>query len=347
MEKRVRRPEGGTALSACVQRTEEIEPEILAAAVRGDDEAFVSVMRHYDRRLRIVAYHVVGNRQLMDDVLQEVTLRAYRSLSRFRGDSSLGTWLCRITYRASCDALARADRLYPMPPDELPEPRDAEPDPAEALAMRAALTDALAALPPEQRLAVLLVDREGYDYATTAEILGVPVRDTGLATLGGAGEAAQLPQRVTGLGGDVMDEFRDRELGELLETVTEPDHGPDYWDQMRAHVAEEAAERRRPGLARRIHAALATRRLRVALVAATVVAAVAAAVLIGLPRTPGPETVSAAVVLERALRTVSSGRTWQADAVIKAADWNRSAARVPLRRHAVPLRAEAPTGATC
>ena len=84
--KRVRRPEGGAALSACVQGTEEIEPDVLAAALRGDDEAFVSVMRHYDRRLRLVAYHVVGNRQLMDDVLQEVTLRAYRSLSGFRGD---------------------------------------------------------------------------------------------------------------------------------------------------------------------------------------------------------------------------------------------------------------------
>jgi RNA polymerase sigma-70 factor (ECF subfamily) len=172
--KRVRRPEGGTALSAGDQRTEEIEPGILAAAVRGDDEAFVSVMRHYDRRLRIVAYHVVGNRQLMDDVLQEVTLRAYRSLSRFRGDASVGTWLCRITYRAACDALARTDRLYPVAPDELPEPRDCGPDLAETLATRAALADAFAALPPEQRLAVLLVDREGYDYATTAEILGVP-----------------------------------------------------------------------------------------------------------------------------------------------------------------------------
>ena len=50
----------------------------------------------------------------------------------------------------------------------------AEPDPAEALATRTALADAFAALPPEQRLAVLLVDREGYDYATTAEILDVP-----------------------------------------------------------------------------------------------------------------------------------------------------------------------------
>ena len=172
---RVRRPEGGTALSACVPRTEEVDPDVLAAAVRGDDEAFVDVMRHYDRRLRIVAFHVLGSRQLMDDVLQEVTLRVYRSLPGFRGDSSLGTWLCRITYRACCDAVARADRLYPVPPQDLPEPEDREPDPADTLALRAALTDAFATLPPEQRLAVLLVDREGYDYATTAAILGVPM----------------------------------------------------------------------------------------------------------------------------------------------------------------------------
>jgi RNA polymerase sigma-70 factor, ECF subfamily len=172
---RYRRPEGGTALSACVQRTEEVDPDVLAAAMRGDDEAFVDVMRHYDRRLRIVAYHVLGDRQLMDDVLQEVTLRVYRSLLRFRGESSLGTWLCRITYRACCDAIARADRLCPLPPEDLPEPPDCEPDPADVLATRAALADAFAALPAEQRLAVLLVDREGYDYATTAAVLGVPM----------------------------------------------------------------------------------------------------------------------------------------------------------------------------
>ena len=170
-----RRPEGVTALSASVQRTEEVDPDVLAAAVRGDDEAFIRVMRHYDRRLRIVAFHVLGSCQLMDDVLQEVTLRVYRSLPRFRGESSLGTWLCRITYRACCDAIARADRLYPLPLEDLPEPRDYEPDPADVLATQAALADAFAALPPEQRLAVLLVDREGYDYATTAAILGVPM----------------------------------------------------------------------------------------------------------------------------------------------------------------------------
>jgi RNA polymerase sigma-70 factor (ECF subfamily) len=160
---------------ASAERTHEVDPGVLAAAQHGDDEAFVDIMRHYDRQLRIVAFHVLNDRQLMDDVLQDVTLRVYRSLARFRGESSLGTWLCHVTYHACCDAMARAGRLQPMSPDELPDLPDPAPDPAETLATRTALADAFAALPPEQRLAVLLVDREGYDYTTTATILGVPM----------------------------------------------------------------------------------------------------------------------------------------------------------------------------
>ena len=173
--KRLRRPGGGVALPALAQRTEEVDPGVLAAAQHGDDEAFVNVMRHYDRRLRIVAFHVLNDRQLMDDVLQDVTLRVYRSLARFRGESSLGTWLCHITYHACCDAMTRAGRLHPLPPEELPDPPDPTPDLADTLATRTALAEAFAALPPEQRLAVLLVDREGYDYTTTATVLGIPM----------------------------------------------------------------------------------------------------------------------------------------------------------------------------
>jgi hypothetical protein len=94
---------------------------------------------------------------------------------------------------------------------------------------------------------------------------------------------------------------------------------------MRAQIAEAAAERQpRAGLGRRLRAALGTRRLRVAVAAATLAAVAAAAVLFGLPRVPGPETVNAAEVLKRALSAYSSGRTWQADVVLKGADWNRS-----------------------
>jgi RNA polymerase sigma-70 factor (ECF subfamily) len=172
---RLMRPEGGAAVPAQAERTGDVDPRVLAAAQHGDGEAFVGLMRHYDRRLRVVAFHVLQDRELMDDVLQEVTIRVYRSLARFRGESSLGTWLCRITYRACCDAMTRAARSRALPLEQLPDPPDPAPDPADALATRTALAEAFAALPPEQRLAVLLVDREGYDYATTAAILGVPM----------------------------------------------------------------------------------------------------------------------------------------------------------------------------
>ena len=138
-----------------------------------------------------------------------------------------------------------------------------------------------------------------------------------------------------------MDEFRDTELGKQLEVLVEPDHGPDYWDRMRAHVAEEAAGRRqRPAFARRVRAALGRRRLRVVIVAAALVAAVAAAILTGLPRTPGPEAVSAAAVLKRALSAVSTGRTWQADVRDEGRGLEQVGGRVPLRRLAVPHGAE-------
>jgi RNA polymerase sigma-70 factor (ECF subfamily) len=71
--------------------------------------------------------------------------------------------------------MAHAGRLHPLSPDDLPDSPDPAPDPADAVATREALAEAFAALPQQQRLAVLLVDREGYDYTTTATILGIPM----------------------------------------------------------------------------------------------------------------------------------------------------------------------------
>jgi hypothetical protein len=113
-----------------------------------------------------------------------------------------------------------------------------------------------------------------------------------------------------------MDETRDTELGRGLEILVEPDHGPEYWTQVRLRVAE-AAEARRPGVGGRLRAALGRRPLRLALAAAVVAAVAAAALLAGLPRTTGPQGVSAAEVLDRALATYSSGRTWQADLTVR------------------------------
>jgi len=152
----------------------EIDARTIAAARRGDSDAFIAVLRHYDQRLRLVAYRVVGDRSLMDDALQEVAIKAARALPELRDPEALGAWLCRVTYTTCIDLLRRERGLVLMAPEDLPEPTHTGADEADELAGRDAAARALAALPPEQRAAVILVDQVGLDYATTAEILGIP-----------------------------------------------------------------------------------------------------------------------------------------------------------------------------
>jgi len=139
-----------------------------------------------------------------------------------------------------------------------------------------------------------------------------------------------------------MDESRDTELGRQLEAFGEPDHGPEYWRDVRLRVAEAkadaAAKAGRPSFGRRLRAAFALRRARLALVAAVLAAAATAVVFVGLPGTPGPQTVSAAEVLDRALTAYSSGRTWQADVRLRLFDeatWEKWHAYVTRRAHIV------------
>jgi RNA polymerase sigma-70 factor (ECF subfamily) len=139
-----------------------------------DRRAFTQLIHEHDQRLRGLAYRLLGDADLMDEALQEAYVKAFVALPSFNGRSSIGTWLYRITYTTCIDALRRPRRLPTLPGDLLECVSDPAPDPGDELAERERLSVALAALPPEQRAAVLLVDRDGYDYKTVAEILEVP-----------------------------------------------------------------------------------------------------------------------------------------------------------------------------
>jgi RNA polymerase sigma-70 factor, ECF subfamily len=150
-------------------------PAVIAAARRGDARAFETILRRYDRRLRVIADRVLGDRQFMDDALQEVAIKALRGLPGYRGEAPLGAWLCRIATTTCLDLLRRRRPEDVTAPDDLPEPRAGALDPADGLDARERLAAALAGLPVDQRVGVLLIDQFGYDYRTAAEALGVPV----------------------------------------------------------------------------------------------------------------------------------------------------------------------------
>jgi RNA polymerase sigma-70 factor (ECF subfamily) len=152
------------------------DAELVERVLAGDRAAFTEVVRRHDDRLRGLAYKLLGgDRHRMDDVLQDAYLRAYRGLGTFRRDAHLGSWLYRIVYNACIDDLRRAKRR-PDPVDlsdaAWEPPADAT-GPEGVVVSSDAARRALAALPDDQRITVVMVDGEGLDNQTAAQLLDV------------------------------------------------------------------------------------------------------------------------------------------------------------------------------
>jgi RNA polymerase sigma-70 factor (ECF subfamily) len=150
--------------------------DLVERAAAGDAGAFIEVLQQHDQRLRTLAARLLaGDAQAIDDVLQNAYLQAFRAMPDFRHDADVGTWLYGITYNACIDEVRR-NHGRPMPTNAEDVLRDT-PTPGAAPDVRATVADtvrrALAALPPDQRAAVVLVDGEGFDHATAARLLGV------------------------------------------------------------------------------------------------------------------------------------------------------------------------------
>ena len=81
-----------------MEQEQKTREEVLLKAFRsGDAAAFDGLIGMYSAKLYKVAYALLGSRQDAEEVVQDTFLRAYRALRTFRGDSSLETWLHRIT----------------------------------------------------------------------------------------------------------------------------------------------------------------------------------------------------------------------------------------------------------
>jgi RNA polymerase sigma-70 factor (ECF subfamily) len=155
------------------------DTDLLRAHVDGDPDAFAELVRRHRDRLWAVALRTIGDREEAADAVQDALLSAHKAAARFRGDSQVTTWLHRIVVNACLDRLRKrqAHPTVPLPDGSHsnegtshgPEPAAPVQDHDTALVVR----QALAALPAEQRVALVLVDVQGYPVAEAAEILGV------------------------------------------------------------------------------------------------------------------------------------------------------------------------------
>lgn len=157
------------------------DDELVAAARRGDTDAMDALLRrHYDR-VHAVCRRIAGGTRDADDAAQEAMIRIVRHLDRFDGRASFGTWAYRIATNTALDELRRRKRRPQLHVVTDDDHAPAEPvDPmanrtVEAVTDRIAIDAALADLPEEFRVPVVLRDVGDLDYAEIAETLGVPV----------------------------------------------------------------------------------------------------------------------------------------------------------------------------
>jgi RNA polymerase sigma-70 factor (ECF subfamily) len=155
------------------------DEELVAAAQGGDAAAMDALLRrHYDR-VHAVCRRIAGSTRDADDAAQEAMIRVVRSLDKFDGRSAFSTWVYRIATNTSLDELRKRKRrpqLHMVDDDDAPEPvDDLSHRTVDAVADRLAIDEALAELPEDFRVPVVMRDVGDLDYAEIALELGVPV----------------------------------------------------------------------------------------------------------------------------------------------------------------------------
>ena len=151
------------------------DESLVAATLRGDDDAFAEIVRRYKRRVFAAAARFARDDHQLDDICQEVFVRAFRNLAKFRGDAPFEHWLSRIIVSACYDFLRKERRVREQVTlDAIEfEVRDLTIDTAAAAGRaRELLAFAMRRLTAEEQLIVTLCEIEERSVREVADLTG-------------------------------------------------------------------------------------------------------------------------------------------------------------------------------
>lgn len=154
---------------------ERSEEDLVAASRRGDRAAFSRLVRMHQERVYWVVLRMVGDHDDALDLAQEVFIRAWEKLDRFRGDARFFTWLYRIAMNMTLNHLRRSKLRSFLPlADHEDAVEEHDPGPAEQLEseqLREMIADAIETLPEKQRAVFVLRYFEELPYEEISTIL--------------------------------------------------------------------------------------------------------------------------------------------------------------------------------
>jgi RNA polymerase sigma-70 factor (ECF subfamily) len=148
------------------------DAELVEACRQGDRRAMEALYHRFKRRVYSMVARIAGA-QDAEEVSQEVFMRIYRGLMKFRGDSALDTWVYRLTVNAAVSHVTR--RPVRAEGEEALANVASREGPSRDPRLAARLEIALAGLPPGYRAVMVLHDVEGLSHEEIADILGCRV----------------------------------------------------------------------------------------------------------------------------------------------------------------------------
>jgi RNA polymerase sigma-70 factor, ECF subfamily len=163
--------------AARVSRFRPREEDRLAieACQRGEREAFDPLVERYQRDVYRICYRYVNNHHDASDLSQEVFLKAYRAIGRFRGDSAFSTWLYRIAVNTCLNFRAARRPASDELPETLADPGPGAESKVEKDERSRRVRDAVSRLPEKQRATVILKIYHDLTHEEVAGILGATV----------------------------------------------------------------------------------------------------------------------------------------------------------------------------
>lgn len=155
------------------------EIELVQAALDGNKNAFGEIVERYRRMVARTVKGMLGDSVYAEDIGQEVFIKLYHSLSEFRGDSKLSTYIQRIAVNLTLNEIKRRKRFFTMfsqkGNNELHEFDVPDHDTQEQREARELVEKALQSLEPKFRVIVTMRMLQGYSTKETADILRLPL----------------------------------------------------------------------------------------------------------------------------------------------------------------------------
>jgi RNA polymerase sigma-70 factor (ECF subfamily) len=148
-----------------------VDRSLLDRFVRGDEDAFEVLFRHFATDVYRWAVRIVRNERAAEEVVVEAFWRAYRGRARFDPSRAFGPWIRRVATNAALDHLRAARRSSAPSLDDAPVPATAAHD----ASLRDSIATAFRRLPAKLQVAAVLALVEELPYAEIADALDVPL----------------------------------------------------------------------------------------------------------------------------------------------------------------------------